>query len=371
MEPRRTPARRAGLAALAALLVLGASACSGSLVGKSPAATVDDTEISQAEVVSAAQATQEFYEYSIDNGQDADGAMAALLPQVEGDSAYTVGTEGAARVLSDMIVDQVIHEELARRDALPTKDDKATIRDGLESSVGAEELKKFPADYVDLFIERRALNDAFTKWAAAEADEAVEPLSDAEREEKMRELYEQTAPGRPLCLNAIQTTTEAEATAARARVDGGEDFLAVARSLVPEGTEFPDEGLVACLGFDEAQTAFGQDFSQVALGDIVGPVPYTSQEGAEPVYLVFRVDSLEGQTYEQMLPELEEAVPAQPEPTDPASFDASAALDELLSAADIDVNPVFGRWSDARRSVVPPRVPGAAVTTTVPALTGS
>lgn len=374
MEPRRTSSRRAALAALAALLVIGASACSGGtgLVGTSPAATVDDAEISQAEVVSATQATQRFYEYSIKQGQDSDGSLSGLLEDLKGQSSYTVGTAGAANVLSDMIVDEVIRQDLARHDALPTKSDKDKIRKELESSVGsAAELKKFDAEYVKRYIEKRAVNDAFRARAAAEADKDVKPLTDKEREAKMRELYEQTAPGRPLCLNAIQSSTEAEAQAARARVDGGEDFLAVSKSLVPAGTDFPDKGLVACLSFDEAKTAFGQDFSKVAVGDILGPVPFTSQQGAEPVYLVFRVDSLDGQTYEEMLPELEQAVPAQPAATDPTTFDASKALAVLLKKADIEVNAVFGRWSDAKQSVVPPRVPGEPVTTTALALPGS
>ncbi|WP_421120819.1 hypothetical protein ACE2AJ_05845 [Aquihabitans daechungensis] len=374
MELRRTPFRRAGLAALAALLVIGASACSGgtALVGKAPAATVDDAEISQADVVAATEATQRFYEYSIEQGQDTDGSLTALLEDLQGQSSYAVGTAGASKVLSDMIEVEVKRQELARQDALPTEADRDKIRTDLESTVGgAAALEEFPAEYVELYLEQRAVNEAFQTWAAAEADKDVEPLTDEEREAKMRELYEQTAPGRPLCLNAIQTPTEEEAEAARARVDGGEDFLAVSESLVPEGTEFPEEGLVACLGFDEAQTAFGEDFSNVAVGDIVGPVPFTSQEGAEPVYLVFRVDGLEGQTYEELLPQLEQAVPAEPEATDPTTFDASAQIDALIKEADIDVNAIFGRWSNAQRAVVPPKVPGAPLTTTVPTLTGS
>ncbi len=342
------------------------------MVGKAPAATIGDDEISQAEVVTATQATKRFYEYGIEKGQDADGSLSGLLAEMKGDSSYTVGTTGAAKVLSEMIDNQVIRQELARHDALPTKADKDKIRKDLESSVGgAAELKKFPAGYVNRYLDQRATTEAFQRWAAAQEDKQAKPLTKAERDAKMRELYDQTAPGRPLCLNAIQTTTEDEAKAARARVDGGEDFLAVSKSLVAEGTEFPEQGLVACLGFDDAKTAFGQDYSKVAVGDILGPVPYTSQDGAAPVYLVFRVDSLDGQTYEELLPQLEQAVPAQPPATDPTTFDVSAQRARLLRKADIEVNAVFGRWSDAKGAVVPPRAAGAPAATTVPALPGS
>ncbi|MGN6692847.1 MAG: hypothetical protein ACTHN0_01615, partial [Aquihabitans sp.] len=93
MELRRNPARRAGLVGLAALLVFGASACSGknTLVGTSPAATVNGTEISQADVVAATQATKRFYEDSIAAGQD-DGTLAGLVDQISGATSYSVGT---------------------------------------------------------------------------------------------------------------------------------------------------------------------------------------------------------------------------------------------------------------------------------------
>lgn len=373
MELRRTPARRAGLAALAALLVLGASACSGGtgLVGTPPAATVNDTDISQADVVSATEATQRFYEYSIRKGQDTDGSLAGLVLQLRGNGEYSVGTQGAAQVLSDMIVDEVMTQELAEHDALPTKDDIKAEREKITSTEeGAAQIKEIDKAYVDLYLHRKVLNDAFTAWAAGEADKKVKPLTDEEREAKMRDLYEQTSAASPLCLNAIQATTEAEASAARARIDGGEDFLAVAKSLVPEGTSFPDEGLLACLSFEAASSTFGQDFSKLALGDIVGPVTYTDPSSGTTVYLVLRVDDLDGQTYEQMLPKLEAAVPKVPEPTDPTTFDAAPALDALLRKAHIEVNPVFGTWSDARRSVVPPQVPGKAATT-LPVAAGS
>jgi hypothetical protein len=376
VEPRRITARRAGLAALAALLVLGASACSGgSLVGKAPAATVGDGEISQAEVVSATEASKRFYEYNIDQGQDADGSLAGVVDQLSGQSSYTVGTAGAAKILSEMIVTEVKRQELDRVGKLPTKAERQKIREDLNSQVGgAAALKKFDAAYVARYLDQRAIDEAFQRWAAAEADKDVKPLTKAEREAKMRELYQEVAPSRPLCLNAIQSSTEDEAKAARARVDGGEDFLAVSKSLVPAGTDFPEEGLVACLGFEDAKAAFGQDFSKVQVGDIVGPVPFTSQQGSPPVYLVFRVDGLDGQTYEEMLPQMEEAVPVQAPATDPTTFDTSALLAKLLKAADIEVNPVFGRWSDARQAVVPPRVPSdgtdryafEATTSTVP-----
>jgi len=373
VEPRRNPARRAGLIGLAALLVFGASACSGknTLVGASPAATVNGTEISQADVTSATQATKRFYEESIAAGQD-DGTLAELLAQLQGATSYSVGTDGAARVLSDMIADQVISDALAKADALPTKTEKDALRKDLESQMGAAELKKIDDEYIERYIERKALNDAYTKWAAEQAADEQKPYTPEERDQQKQAFYEQYYANNPLCLNAIQTATEDEAKQARDRIDAGEDFVTVAKSFVPEGSTIPDEGSIACLTFDQAAQIIGADVSDAAVGDLFGPVTYSQGEGAEPAYLVLRVEKTDGYTFDEVEPLIDSQVPTEPEAVDPASFDASGALNALLKKADIEVNPVFGRWSAATQAVVPPRVPGAAPTTTAPvALPGS
>ncbi|HWJ63106.1 MAG TPA: hypothetical protein VNS19_14145 [Acidimicrobiales bacterium] len=364
MELRRPSVRRAGLAAVATLLVVGASACSGGtgLVGTAPAATVNDTEISQSAVTDATEATARFYADSIEQGQDSDGSLAALVDQMKGDSSYSVGTEGAAQVLSDMIVDQVIADELAKHDALPTKQDRSELRSQLEQSVGgAAELKKIDAEYLDQYIERRSLNDAFTAWAAS----SPEGLAD-----RRQAYYDQNIADRPLCLNAIQVQTEEEAKAAKERVDGGEDFVAVAQDLAP-GANIPATGAIACLTVEQAQQAFDLDLSDAEPGDVVGPAAFAQTDGSAPTYLVLRVEQTDGFTFEEAQPLLEALVPAEADPSD-GSFDASSALDRLLRKADIWVNSVYGRWSDAQQSVIAPHVPGTTTTSTpVAALTGS
>lgn len=363
MELRRTPTRRAGLTALAALLVFGASACSGGtgLVGTPPAATVNGTTISQADVTEATEATRRFYEGSIEQGQDSDGSLAALAEQLGGGTEHAVGTEGAAQVLSDMIADQIIHDALAEADALPSKQDEKDIRSSLEQQIGADELKKIDAGYLDLYIERKALNDAFTRWAAGQDGEG-----------RRQAYFDENLGGGPLCLNAIQAQTEADAAAAKARVDGGEDFVAVAQSVAPQAG-ISDTGAIACVTTDQAQQVFGEDFTAVEPGDIVGPVPYTSAQGGEPVYFVLRVEQTDGYTLEEAKDILDANVPEELTEEEVGTYDASDVLRKEFEAADVQVNPLFGRWSDAESRVVPPNVPGTTTTTTIPVteLTGS
>jgi hypothetical protein len=347
---------------LATALVFGASACSGGtgLVGTPPAATVDGTTITQDEVVEATEATRRFYEYSIEAGQDQSGQLEDLVERITGSGASTIGAEPAAQVLTELILDEVLRQELEARDALPSEEDIAAVRSEAAEQLGGEaELEKLPQGYLDRIIESEAMSRAFAQDEVAAIDAAVEPLTPEERDEQMRALFEQANATSPFCFQVIETPEEATATAARARVDAGDDFVAVSRDVAPEGTEIPDGGVVGCLGLEQAAQLFQQDVSGSQVGDVIGPVEATLQEGAAPIYLVVKVSSLEGQSYQEMLPRLEQQVPAQPTPTDPSTFDSTAARAEVLAAADIEVNPMFGTWRPMLGAVEPPRAPAS------------
>jgi len=376
VELRRNPARRAGLAGLAALLVFGASACSGGnrLVGTSPAATVDGTDISQDQVFDAVEATKRFYEYSIEEGQDSSGELAGLVDAIHGTGSSTIGTEPAAKVLTELILDEVLRQDLAEHDALPSKQDIAAVRSEAAQQVGGEaKLKKIPQGYLNRIIESEAMSRAFTKREAAKADAEQKPYTPEEREQQKQAFFQQYYADNPLCLNAIQTSTEDEAKQARQRIDAGEDFVTVAKSFVPEGSTIPDEGSIACLTFDQAEQVIGSDVSGAKVGDLFGPVAYSQSQGAQPTYLVLKVEQTDGYTYDEVEPLIDSQVPNEPAAVDETNFDVSAARAKVFERTDIEVNPLFGRWSATAQSVIPPQVPGATTTTTttLPATTGS
>jgi hypothetical protein len=377
--------RRAGLIGVALALLLGATACSRGPLAISPAATVDGTEISKADVTDLTAAYARFYKQAESLGQDSDGQLAALYADAGGTGTDTQSMIEATGALEALINSEMIRSELTRQDALPTKEDRDAIRTELATQLGGEEkLAEFDEEFMVFTLDSRALTQAFQKHLAAEADEALAAPTPEEREAQMRELFASQAPNLPLCLNAIETQTEAEATAARERVESGEAFGDVAADLAPEGVTVAEGGFAACLSFEDAQAAFSTDLSGAAVGDLVGPVAYTSQEGAAPTYLVLEVDGLEGPTYEQLLPRLEQAIPAEPTKTDPTTVDISAPLAALYAKADISVDPLYGSWSNAQGRVVPPDVPvepttakdaadadATTTTTAVPVTTGS
>ena len=382
MELRRTSARRAGLVAVAALLAFGATACSGGtgLVGTPPAATVNGVEISQADLMAEVDVRREFYADQADQAGGAAGDLATASDQPRGGgSTDTVGAEGTARVLSDLIADEIIRQDLAAHDALPTKADKEAVRTTLQQQAG-DQFDKLDKEFVRRTVESQALNQAFTKRAAEQANKDLKPYSDEERTAQKDQIYAQNYEGVPLCLNAIQAQTQEAADAARKRVDAGEAFGAVAQeAAAASGATIPDTGLVICIPADQASSAFGTDFTKVAVGDVIGPVEYQSQTSS--TYLVLKVESLDGLTREEAEPYLDAQVPEGPAAADPTSYDSSADLAALYRKADVEVNPQYGRWSTAQSRVVAPVVPadptatsapkGTATSTTLPAATAS
>lgn len=374
--------RRAGLIGVALALLAGASACSRGPLAISPAATVNGTEISKQEVTDLTAAYTRFYKQAKALGQDSDGTLAARFEDARGTGTDTQSMSEATGALQGLIDNEILRGELARLKALPTKEETKAARTSLESTVGgADKLAKFDKDFIAYTVESQALTTAYRTYLAAQADKGQVALSPEERETQMRALFAQEAPNLPLCLNAIETQTEPEATAARQRVESGEAFGDVAKDLAPEGVEVADGGFAACLSYDDAKAAFNQDLTGLAVGALVGPVAYTSQEGAAPTYLVLEVDGTQGPTYEQLLPRLEQAIPETPTPTDPTSVDIGTPLAKVYARADVTVDPVYGTWNGKTGQVEPPTVPTeptpakasakGATTTSTPAAAGS
>lgn len=347
-------------------------------MGQAPAATINGVEISQDQLIAATEATKEFFEYSIDAGQDTQGQLSTVLADLQGSGPETLGMAGTSQVLGDLIHYELLRQELQDNDALPTKDAIKAIREGVAKDPEGLKILKSNPEYIDLYVDRESLDNAYTQWLADEADKDLVALTPEERADRLQALYEEIKPTRPLCLNVIQTEDEASAAVARDRIESGEDFVTVAADFVPEGTEVPDEGFVACLSFEQAQAAFGADLSASEIGDLVGPLAYTQQEGQAPVYLVMRVEGFDGPTYEQVAAELEAQVPLEPTPTDPASIDPTEALLAFGQKSEVDVNRMFGTWNPVLRTVDPPTVPvepttpvsTVPVATTIPVVTG-
>lgn len=354
------------MALLAAGTLAGCSDDGERAVGRPPAATVDGTAIPESEVVALSEANQAYYEQAIEAGDDTTGELQQLLDESAGDGDGTIAMTEASASLRSLIVSQVIRDELARLDALPSEADRDAVRAQLAENLGGEEaVDELPADLLSSYIDSQSLFSAFQAALAAEQDEGVEALDPAEREAQMRELYEQVAPGLPMCVNALLVATEEEAAAASARVDGGEAFATVAQEVSLDQASAEAGGFLRCLDPAQSETTLGVDLSGFAVGQLTDPIQVGADDAAQ--FAVFQVSSLDGPTYEQLLPQLEQQIPAEPVPTDPSQVDVEGPLLALLEAADITVDPKFGTWDAETGTIVPPDSPAALdATTTIP-----
>ncbi|MEZ5179952.1 MAG: SurA N-terminal domain-containing protein [Acidimicrobiales bacterium] len=372
MERRPALVRRAVLAALALLLVAAGAGCSDSdRVGTRTAASVGDVDITQDQVVALMQgqiAYAERLEAATKKAAKASPDDATAQQQVEQASSTrqqitetfagtgaqagtdSVGTEGAAQVLSTMI--QVELMKQAARDAgvkvsdseiadARTSIEQSISADGVTSTKGFEELV---ATYAELQAYQKALTTHFA--STGEAREAqLQAAFDAA-------LGDQSQ----YCINLIATPDQASALAAYARVQGGEDFLAVGNEVSLDKDTLA-EGKELCITGTQLFGVFQQVQPPVAEGTILAPVD------GQGSWIFVRVVRTQVPTFEQLRPQLEANTP---------DADATSRVQEALAKAqkraDITVDPRYGTWDAATGVVSPPEAePSGTTTSTAPA----
>jgi parvulin-like peptidyl-prolyl isomerase len=354
VERRRHPAAIARLAGVALLVLTAATACSGSgPVGKPVAATVNGHDITTDALMDLLNANKRYARFlSRKSGQEGiDGK--ARLEATLGDGPGTFSTASAADALTQLISYQVVLQELARKGLKVTEEDLTAARKTAAEGVGGEaELKKFDKELVAFTIRSNA---SYAKFAAS-----FEPS-----EADLRKLYEETKGRTPLCVSIIVAQDEAGGAAAKARVDGGDEFGTVAQEVSIDQQTAQQGGFVGCADPATVKSALGVDVgASPAVGDVFGPV---SSQGA---FVVLQVDSITGPTFEQARPGLEQQATGQ-DPADPAAADTSPGdaaagrrFQQLLAKAKVTVNRRYGRWDAKTASVLPPKVEGTTTTTT-------
>lgn len=174
-------------------------------------------------------------------------------PKVLGKGKDTFNSDFVAQLVNQRILLTVVHQELVKRkltvDAAARQGAQAQVEQGFTDQNGQSMLAKFPKDYRDELVTRTAevnvLRDAVGNVKTDDA--AVQQFYDQNKGQ-----FAET------CVRAIVTQTKDQATAAKARVTGGEDFGKVADSVNGQGTTNPG-GDVGC---DTSQ--FPAEVSQAA-----------------------------------------------------------------------------------------------------------
>lgn len=313
-------------------------ACGSGPIGRSAAATVDGHEITVDELTSLMEAQKRNIQKQSDNPAADPQRVSEALDSITGSGEGTFDMAGAANTLQLMISHRITLDHLEAEGDGVTEEDTEAARSELAGQVGGEEqLDTFDQEFLQFFIDSTAATKALQRISAS---------GDTDREQRLQELFEETAAERPLCLSIIVTETEDAAQAALARVEGGEDFATVATETSVDAQTAESGGFAGCASPDRAAEAFGGDYSTAAVGEIFGPREQQTEQG--PIYILVHIDSTTGPTFEQLQFELGQMLSAEDDNR------ASEALYRIHVEADVDVDPRYGTWDSETGTVTPP-----------------
>ncbi len=298
-----------------AVLALAAGSCSGA---GAVVATVDGTEILLSEVES-------------------------LRP----DGSGAVSVEDFSDDLLNTIVEIVVVQRAASEFGIEFDDASIEAR--------LEELKQQIADQTGLeyedFLEQQGLTDDRVRRIARQqlvAEAVEERLVAAAPEPTAEEIdtrYQQNLYGfTEACVSHILVATEEEAESAKARIDGGEDFAAVAMELGTDGTA-PEGGSLGCASLAGYVPEFAQAALDAPIGVVTGPV--RSQFG----FHVILVDSRDSQELDDVRDALLAQIDAERRGTLVQEW-----LLAVVAESDIQIDPKYGSWTnDPFPQVLPPQ----------------
>ncbi len=340
-----------GLFAL--VLALASAACGDTI--RPSAATVNGTEISQDDLESELQAIE------------ANKAYVASISQsglnVKGTGEGTLSNEFVGRVLTRQIFLLLVHTEIGRRKLEVTTADRENATETVVQSVGGQEVfDQFPAAYRTVLVRRNAEVAVLqADLAGADIDDAaVKAFYDANPDQFAETcvshiLFASTGPDGQLDAAATAAAVPAltaAATAAKAEIEGGGDFAAIAAARSVDESNKAQGGDLECGPPGRFVPEFETAMDALAPGALSGPV--VTQFG---VHLI-KVTERRPQPLEDATPQIRQQLQGEGE----AGF--STFLQEALQKAKVSVNPRYGTFSKDgdQPGVVPPGAP----TTTEP-----
>jgi hypothetical protein len=337
----------------AVVLGLVTSACGDTI--RPAAATVNGKTISQDaldEELEAIQGNKAYVEQVQQGGF-----------QVLGKGNGTLSNEFVGRVLTRQIFLFLVHEELERKDLAITAEELAGSKSSVVESVGGQKVfDGFPKSYQQTLQRRNAEVAKLQAELSGDAvtDEDVKAFYDANPERFAETCVSHILFGvadatGQLDQEATAGATDrlkAEAAAAKAEIDAGADFAAIAAQRSVDTSNKDKGGDLECGGAGRFVPEFETAMDATAVGAVSDPVQ--TQFG---IHLI-KVTERRSQPLEDAAPVIRQQLESQGQ----AEF--SNFLQEALAKAKISVNPRYGTFSkDGQQpGVVPPGAP----TTTVP-----
>lgn len=241
-----------------------------------------------------------------------------------------------------------------------------------------EELRAAGADQVDtvLFGEQQAeLGEQVTKAVSGDTRDILEALgawraallADLGTEDpdaRARAFYDDNPTQfEQLCLDGLVVQTQAQLTAAQARVEAGEGLAEVSAELSTNEQVRQAGGDLRCATREQIQQQLAPELAEPILAAEVGQVLDPVTVGEEIIVIGLR--ELQAVPYESVRDQIIESQGSA------SDAQLTEALRAELDGLDVQVDPRFGRWDGGTGRVIPPKPPsppaGASTTTTAPA----
>ncbi len=264
---------------------------------------------------------------------------ANLAGGVTGSGQGTFTTAFVGRILTRQIFFELIEQEVERRKLkVTTADEEAAALDVVSSFGEAAIYRAFPEDYRRDLVVRQAQVTVLQE-ALAEID--VDDAAVEKFYEENAQLFART------CVSHILLPTPEEAAAAKARIDAGEDFAAVASEVSTDPGSGASGGELGCVPSGSFVPEFESVMETLPEGQVSGPTQ--SQFGSHLILVTDRttqpIDEVRAEIRQRLLSE--------------GQSDFDAFVDEALSKATIEVNPRYGRFDPdaAQPGIVPPQGP--------------
>ncbi|HYU38513.1 MAG TPA: peptidylprolyl isomerase [Acidimicrobiia bacterium] len=277
---------------------------------------------------------QDFSRSSIDD----DLATIADNPGLRDRIAETEGTirsSGAAIWLTHLVEQQVVDQQVRRRDITVTTDDRRAAEGRASDFFGPQAFAAFPESFQVRVLEGYARREALSRTIEAPVVTDADVL--AAYVTTINQLRAQCPSGRFVSHIIVPSRQQADALAAQIR--SGASFEQLAREQSVDQGSAPNGGALGCL---EGQQLVSQAVRSQPLDEVSSPVP--AQAGWQLVMVrdTIPFELLEGPLRQQLVQQ------------SPA---AQRNLNELVAKAEVDVDPRYGRWvvRNGRGTVEPPR----------------
>jgi parvulin-like peptidyl-prolyl isomerase len=341
------------LVALVLAAAVATSACGNDVISPA-AAEVNGKDISQDALDDELEA--------IRNNADYLDFLESQGNQVLGDGEGTFSADFVRRVLTRQIYLELVHQEFVRQELSVTDRDLAAVRNNVANEVGGPDIfEKFSESYQNTLMRRSAEVAALQ---AKLSDVSVDDDAIRAYYDENRDLFVETCVRHVLFaviddngrVSTEQTEAQsadllAQANAAKARIDAGEDFAALAAELSKDQSNAADGGNLDCGPTGRFVPEFETAMEALQPGQVSPPVQ--TQFGQH----LIKVDSRDAQAFEEVAEEIRERLLGE------ASQGFGTFLSAAITEAEVEVNPRFGSFS---KNLQNPGVIGPTTPTTEP-----